>query len=174
MTRKRLLGSVVIVGLVVLLGCICEPCDEGKKNKELVAEAFAVVEAGDFDRLDKLVAADYVRHCQATPDVQVTTLEEFKEFLKADRGVVSDPKIVIHRLVAEDDLVAFWGTYSGIQDGPMGPFPATGKRMELDFAGMHRVADGLVVESWFTWDNLTGLTQLGLFPPQPPEATEKS
>jgi hypothetical protein len=44
--------------------------------------------------------------------------------------------------------------------------------MELDFAGMHRIADRKIVETWVTWDNLAGLTQLGLFPPQPPDATE--
>jgi predicted ester cyclase len=75
-------------------------------------------------------------------------------------------------MVAEDDLVAFWATYSGIQDGPMGPYPATGKRMELDFAGMHRIADDKIVETWVTWDNLTGLTQLDLFPPKSQEITE--
>jgi predicted ester cyclase len=156
----------------MVMGCVCEPCDEGKKNKELVAEAFAVIEAGEFDKLDQFIAADYVRHCQSTPNVQVTSLEGLREFLIADRETVSDPKMVIHRMVAEDDLVAFWATYSGIQDGPMGPHPATGQRMELDFAGMHRIADDKLVETWVIWDNLTGLTQLGLFPPQPPEATE--
>lgn len=172
MIRRWLPGVVAIVSLVVVSSCVCEPCDEGKKNKELVAEAFAAVEAGEFDRLDQFIAADYVRHCQATPDVVVTDLEQFKEFLVNDRKMVSDPKIVIHRLVAEDDLVAFWGTYSGIQDGPMGPQPATGKRMELDMAGLHRIADDRIVESWVIWDNLTALAQLGLFPPELPEETE--
>jgi steroid delta-isomerase-like uncharacterized protein len=172
MTRRWLLGSVVIVALVMVLSCVCEPCEEGKKNKELVAEVFAVIEAGDLDKLDQFVAADYVRHCQATPDVQVTSLEEFKEYLARDRATVPDQKLVLHRLVAEDDLVAFWVTYSGIQEGPMGPYPATGKRLELDVAGMHRIADGKIAESWLIWDNLTGLTQLGLFPPAPPETTE--
>jgi predicted ester cyclase len=174
MTRRSLLGSVVIVGLVVVMGCICEPCDEGKKNKELVAEVFAVIEAGEFDRLDQFIAADYVRHCQSTPDIQVTSLEGLKEFLQGDLETVSDPKMVVHRMLAEDDLVAFWATYSGIQDGPMGPYPATGKRMELDFAGMHRIADDKIVETWVIWDNLTGLTQLGLFPSEPLEATDES
>jgi len=172
MTKRGILGSVVIVGLVVVLGCVCEPCDQGKKNKELVAEVFAVIEAGNFDKLDQFVAADYVRHCQATPDVQVTSLGELKEFLRHDLEIVSDPKMVLHRMVAEDDLVAFWATYSGIQDGPMSPYPATGKRMELDFAGMHRIADDKIVETWVIWDNLTGLTQLELFPPTSAEATE--
>ncbi len=172
MTRKWFLGSVVIVGFVLVLGCVCDPCDEGKKNKELVAEVFAVIEAGNFDKLDQFIAADYVRHCQATPDIHVTSLEELKEFLAHDLETVSDPKMVLHRMVAEDDLVAFWATYSGIQDGPMGPYPATGKRMELDFSGMHRIADDKIVETWVIWDSLTGLTQLELFPSKPPEAKE--
>jgi len=172
MTRRLLPGAAVIVSLVVVLSCVCEPCDTGKNNKEVVAEAFAIVEAGELDKLDEYIAADYVRHCQATPDIEVTSLAAFKEFLIADREAVPNPKLVHHRLVAEDDLVAFWATYTGIQEGPMGPFPATGKRMEIDFAGMHRLADGKIVETWVTWDNLTGLTQLGHFPPGPPEATE--
>jgi steroid delta-isomerase-like uncharacterized protein len=169
MRRRWILGAIVIVGLVVVTSCVCEPCDHGKRNKELVAEAFAIIEAGEFDRLDDFIAADYVRHCQATPDVQVNSLQDFKAFLERDRATVPDSKIVLHRMIGEDDLVAFWVTYSGVQEGPMGPFPATGKRLELDCAGIHRIADGKVVETWITWDNLTALTQLGLYPPQPPE-----
>jgi len=172
MTRRLLPGAAVIVSLVVVLSCVCEPCDMGTKNKEVVAEAFTLVEAGELDKLDEYIAADYVRHCQATPDVEVASLAAFKEFLVSERETVPNPKLVHHRLVAEDDLVAFWATYSGVQEGPMGPFPATGKRMEIDFAGMHRLAGGKIVETWVTWDNLTGLTQLGLFPPEPQEATE--
>ncbi len=172
MIRRLVPGAAVIVGLVVVLSCVCEPCDTGKRNKELVADVFAIVEAGDLDKLDEYIAADYVRHCQATPDVEVTSLEGLKEFLTHDRETVPNPQIVLHRLVAEDDLVAFWATYKGIQDGPMGPYPATGELLELDMAGMHRLAEGKIVESWIIWDNLTGLTQLGLFPPEPQEATE--
>ena len=167
MTRRWMPAAALIMSLVVVTSCVCEPCDEGKKNKELVADAFAAVEEGEFDKLDQYIAADYVRHCQATPDVEVSSLAEFKEFLIADRASVPNPELIIHRMVAEDDLVSFWGTYGGIQEGPMGPFPATGKRMDLDFAGMHRIADGKIAETWVIWDNLAGLTQLGLFPPEP-------
>jgi predicted ester cyclase len=171
MSKKLILGIAVIGCLIGVLGCVCEPCSEGQTNKELVADAFVAINAGELDKLDQWVAHDYVRHCQATPDVNVTSLEDFKAYLMSELGSVSKPEMVVHRMVAEDDLVAFWATYTGIQDGPIGPFPATGKRMELDFSGMHRIADGKIVETWVTWDNLTALTQLGLYPPAQEEGT---
>jgi len=68
-------------------------------------------------------------------------------------------------LVAEGDRVAFWGTFTGTQEGPMGPFPATGRRLESEIGGMFRIETGKLAELWVTWDNLSGLAQLGLFPP---------
>ena len=171
MTRRWLLGAVAVAGLIVALGCVCEPCDEGMRNKELVAEVFAIIEAGDFAKLDSYITDDYVRHCQATPDVEVTSLQGFKDYLSGLEGSFPDQKMIIHRLIAEDDLVAFWATWSGVQEGPMGSYPPTGERMELDFGGVHRIADGKIAESWLTWDNMTGLTQVGLFPPPPAEPT---
>jgi predicted ester cyclase len=168
-SKKGLLGIAVIGCLIGVLGCVCEPCDEGQKNKELVAEALAVTEAGDLDRLEEFYTKDFVRHCQATPELEVTDFQGFKELIIRDRESFSDSKMILHRLVAEDDLVAFWGTYSGIQDGPMGPFPATGERMDVDFGGIHRIVDGKIAETWVTWDNLNGLAQLGHYPPVPEE-----
>ena len=142
---------------------------EVEANKATVRRMLERLNAGDVAGFASALAPDYVRHCQATPDVVVTSLAEFKDYLAKEREAVPNPEVVIHRLVAEDDLVSFWATYGGIQEGPMGPFPATGKRMEIDFAGMHRIADGKIAETWVTWDNLAGLTQLGLFPPGPGE-----
>jgi predicted ester cyclase len=171
MSKKWLLGISILGCLVAAQGCMCDPCDEGQKNKELVAEALALTEAGDWEGLAEYYAPDFVRHCQATPELEVTDFEGFKELMLRDRESFSDAKMVIHRLVAEDDLVAFWGTYSGIQNGPMGPFPATGKEMNVDFGGIHRIVDGKIAETWVTWDNLAGLAQLGHFPPSPEGGT---
>ena len=165
--RRLLAGVVVLVGALATVSCVCEECDQVQTNKELVAEVFKAVEAGDLDMLDEYIDRDYVRHCQATPEVVVNSLERFKEYLRSDRETVPNPKLTVHRLVGEDDLVAFWATYSGDQEGPMGPFPATGKRLELDFAGVHRIADGKIAETWVIWDNMTALGQLGLLPPMP-------
>jgi predicted ester cyclase len=47
----------------------------------------------------------------------------------------------------------------------MGPFPASGNRVDLKFIGILRIENGKVAEIWVEWDNLTVLTQLGHFPP---------
>lgn len=166
MRMRILVGGTFAVTLAALhLSCLCGPCEVASANKELVLKAFTAVGSGDLDALDGLIAADYVRHSQATPEFDVTSLEAFKQYLLKDREIVPDSELKIVHLIAEDNFVAFWATYSGVQEGPMGVFPATGNRMEIDIAGIHRIEDGKIAETWVTWDNLAALTQLGLWPP---------
>jgi predicted ester cyclase len=55
----------------------------------------------------------------------------------------------------------------------MGPFPTSGKRMEVDFGAVLRVENGKVAEMWVTWDNMAALAQLGHLP-TPPGKSEES
>jgi predicted ester cyclase len=66
-------------------------------------------------------------------------------------------------LVGERDFVAWRSRGTGTQSGPFGPFPATGKRLDLVIIGMHRFEGALVAETWTSWDKLAALTQLGHF-----------
>ena len=103
--------------------------------------------------------------CQATPGVEIHNLQEFEEFLRTDRANCPDSVITIQQMVAESDRVAVLATYEATQAGPFGPYPATGKRFCVDFAGIFRIANNTIAEIWVTWDNLAALTQLGHFPP---------
>jgi len=156
---------VPVVLACVTIGCLCEPCSKARRNEETVMLAFDAVESGDFDVLDRVIAEDYVRHCQATPDIEVTSVEQLKTFLAADRAAVPDPSLEVVHLFAQKDLVAFWAVYRGTQTGQMGPFPPSGRKVALDFAGVHRVVGGKIVETWVTWDNMAMLRQLGHLPP---------
>ena len=169
--NQRLVGRCVILGaaLVVLAGCLCEPCSKARRNEDTVHLAVETIVAGDYDALDRYFSDDYVRHCQATPEIAEANLEQFKAFLKADRGAVPDQTIEEVHLFAQGELVAYWGVYRGTHLGQMGPFPPTGRSFALDFAAVHRLVGGKIVETWVTWDNLAMLSQLGLFPPPAPE-----
>ena len=169
---KTLFMGVFICTAFILLSCSDSNLELAQKNKETVAQAFEVVGAGDFDKMDLFIADNYVRHCQATPELEVSSLKEFKEFIRIDRLAIPDQSIEVKQLVAEGDLVAFWITYKGTQTGQMGPFPASNKYTELDVSGIHRVENGKIAESWLTWDNITILSQLGHFPPAPEKVEE--
>jgi steroid delta-isomerase-like uncharacterized protein len=133
-------------------------------NKRLVLAFAEAGNANDLDAFDALLAPDFVRHCEATPEIRVTSPEDFKQFYRETARTFPDQRMKLEALVAEGDHVAFWGTFSGTQDGPMGPFPASGSRLESDIGGMFRIEAGRIAELWVTWDNLSGLVQLGHMP----------
>ena len=143
-------------------------------QKDLSRRAIQMWASDNSDAPETIIAQDYINHQESDVEGGVSgrSLKAWKDLVGGYHSAFSNSKVKVLMQIAEDDLVAFWATYSGIQDGPMGPYPATSKRMELDFAGMHRIADDKIVETWVIWDNLTGLTQLGHFPPAPPEVAE--
>lgn len=51
-----------------------------------------------------------------------------KRILEQDRATFSNWRMTIDMLVAEGDPVAFYGTFSGRQEGPMGRFRPPGRR----------------------------------------------
>ena len=116
------------------------------------------------DAFDDLIAPDVVRHCEATPDIEARSLDQIKEFLWQDTAVFPDSVQTIKLLVAEGNLVAAWTTYEGTQQGPMGPFPPSGRKAQFDFGAVFRIEAGKIAEWWVTWDNLKILRALGHLP----------
>jgi len=156
--------------LVMLLAAGSAACfrtadSQLETNKDLVHRFVAVSNDRDFDELDRIVVPGFLRHCQATPGIEIRSLGEFKKFLEQDAATFPDSRVTIQKILAEGNLVAVWALYEGTQEGQMGPFPPSGRRMELDFGGVFRIEDGMIAELWLTWDNLSVLTQLGHSPP---------
>lgn len=136
-----------------------------RDNEEIVRRFVSAVNDRDLDALDELVASDVIRHSPSTPGLVVTNREELKDFLRQDFATVPNSVQEIQSLVSEGDRVAVWVTYSGNQEGPWGPYPATGRPLELEFAGFLRIHDGKIAEMRVVWDNLSALTQLGHMEP---------
>lgn len=156
---------LVFIFLLGMVSCTDPNTKLAQQNKEIVIKIFEVVSKGDFDNLGTYIADNYLRHSQASPSVEIKSLDDFKEFMRQDRLAIPDQQIEIINLVAEGNLVAFWMTYKGTQTGQMGPFPPSNKFAELDVSGIHRLENGKIVETWVTWDNIAFLSQLGYFPP---------
>jgi steroid delta-isomerase-like uncharacterized protein len=140
-----------------------------EENKALIRRFWDAMNTRQWDAFDELLAPDVVRYCQATPEFNVRSCKQFREFCRWEAAVFPDSKQTITHLVAEGDFVAVWATYAGTQRGQLGSFPPTGKNFQIDFGAVFRVAKGKITEWWVTWDNTALLTQLGHLPLSPSE-----
>lgn len=132
-----------------------------EENKAIVRRFVDAANARDFATLEAITAPDIVRHCPATPDIVVRSRDDLRRFLAMDAKTFPDNRVQLDTLVAEGDRVAFWATYTGTQHGPMGPFPASGKRVAAEFAGVFHIEDGRIADLRLVWDNVSVLKQLG-------------
>ena len=132
--------------------------------RDLIQRLEDAMNSRELELLDDIVAEDFVRHCQATPDFDVRSREDFKEFLRQNTASFPDNVQTFVQVVVEGDRAGIWTTYKGTQDGPLGPIPATGRKVAFDFGGIFRVEDGKLAELWVTWDNMTIMGQLGQLP----------
>jgi predicted ester cyclase len=136
-------------------------------NKATVKRMLERFSAGDVAGFTAALSPNYVRHCQAMPPElqEIRGKDAMHQWLLSSKETFPDYREEIEWMVGEGDYVAWRSVGTGTQRGALGPFPATNKRMELVIIGMHRFEDGLVVETWTSWDNLAALTQLGLLGP---------
>lgn len=162
-----------ILTALLVFACVTPGFAGEAENILIVKNMVEAINSRDFDALDGLVAADVVRHSAATPGVSVSNISEFKNLLKADLAACPDAKQEVEIIFGSGDMVAVRVRYIGTQTGAMGPFPPSGKRMDLPFMGMLRIAGGKIAEIWVEWDNLNILTQLGHFTPGPARAPEE-
>jgi steroid delta-isomerase-like uncharacterized protein len=161
----RLSSWTVLLIIPLIVSCGPSTSDQLDANKEIVRQFAASINAQDWNTLEELITEDFHRYCQATPEIEIKTSQEFMELQKSFLASIPDQKVTLEMLIAEGEKVAVYATYSGTQTGPMGNLPATGKHFESKYLGIFRIVNGQISELWVEWDNLAILTQLGLFPP---------
>src|SRR5262245_24030319 len=135
-------------------------------NKAVVRAFVETVNRKEWQRLDELLAPDFVRHSSAFGQPRIQSRDQLREFLTGEADTFPDARETIHFLVAEDNMVAVHSDFRGTQSGPIGPFAATQKTLSADFISIYRITDGRIAEAWVEWDALSSLIQLGhLMPP---------
>ena len=131
-----------------------------KSNKDIVKEFIQATNNRDWDKLDDLVSMDFIRHSSSDSAI-IDSRDKLKQFHQRELVTFPDIKETILLLIQEGDYVAARLNFQGTQTGDMGPFPATGKKLNADFNCIFKLTDGKISESWVEYDNLNGLIQLG-------------
>ena len=161
---------LILVSLFVFLtGCSQDSAirEMEEKNIALIKRIHSEISKGNLEIFDEVLSPDYVRHCQAMPPElqEIHGPEVFKAFVADFVNSVSNCKDEIELIFADSNMVAYVTTTTGVQTGPMGDLPASGKEFKLKNIIIQRIEDGKVAETWISWDNVAMLTQLGFFPP---------
>ena len=131
-------------------------------GKELVRRIFDdVVNKGNLDAVDELMAEDYVDH----GPMGDMGRDAFKGLVGQYRAAVPDLHCEVSHLIQEGDTVGWLVRATGTHTGDQLGFPATNKSFETLSANIGRMRDGQAVEHWAEQGMFPMLMQLGVLPP---------
>ncbi len=139
------------------------------ENKAVIASFVEeVINQGQLERADDLVAADFVE-LEPLPGQQQGR-EGLKQVIGAFRTAFPDIRWVIEEMVAEGEKVFSRFTWHGTHRGEFFGVPATGKQITVKGMVVDRLMAGKMAESRILMDGLSMMTQLGAIPVgKPPE-----
>lgn len=143
-------------------------------NVMLVQRFFdELVNGGNADVAEELLAEDYVRHDPATPEGQYGPAE-FVRFVEGVRASFPDMEVTVDEIFAADDRVVVRATERGTHEGPFAGLEPTGESFEIDGIVIHRCEGGKIAETWACWDRLGMMRQLDAIPSNSRAASERS
>jgi predicted ester cyclase len=116
---------------------------------------------GDASVADESFLPDCIVHVTGVAE-PFRGVGPWQEFMAGMLRAFPDFHLTVEDQVVQGDLVAFRWRGAGTHTGPLGPVPATGKRVAIDGLILDRVVGGKVQERWEQFDQSLMLQQLGL------------
>jgi predicted ester cyclase len=133
---------------------------------------------GNLDVLNETLAADFVLH--KLGEVDALDLDTYKEGIEGTRSMFPDCRVIIERVIREDDMMVtqwrftgtyvgpkairwmFWHAGSGESQSVVIPM-LVGKKYTVMGCTVARMVDGKIVEEWDYSDDMVGpLLQSGI------------
>jgi steroid delta-isomerase-like uncharacterized protein len=128
-----------------------------ESSKDLVRRYYeALWNRWDFALADELIAESVLFRGSLGIDVQGR--EGFKEYMRTVRRAFPDFHNRIEELIAENDRVAAWLTYTGTHQGAVLGIAPTGRRVSYAGMALFQVVDDRLAEGWVLGD-IHGLVQ---------------
>lgn len=132
-------------------------------HKQLVHRFYEeVVNAGDLDKIDELVSADFVEH-EEFPGISPDR-EGVKDFFRLLRGAFPDVRFTAEDVIHDGELVAARFTMTGTHQGEFMGVSPTGKQVTVSGIDIIRVSGDTCVEHWGQFDAMGLLQQLDALP----------
>lgn len=120
----------------------------------------AAWDRGEVERLDGLMAADYVRESAATG--ATLDLAGLQREITEIRSAFPDLTTTVEKLIIDgDDFAIFWST-TGTFTHDLGEVPATGTEVQTRGSNQGVLRDGRIAFERVTWDQSALLADLGV------------
>ena len=87
--------------------------------------------------------------------------EGFKQSLSTQFNAFPDIQTKIEHIVAENDLVVVFLSFTGTHTGEFRGMPPTNKKVSIRSADLYRIENEKIVEHWDVVDQLDLLQQIG-------------
>ena len=168
----RMVGRLIAGIALVCAAASCQPQDGATAAQEemdrLTQQVVEMYATGNWDMIDELLAANYVRHDPHLP-VPVEDRDGLREYLAYLESAYPDMQITLDETFVAGDRTISRFTFRGTNTAPRGDLPAAGRAVEVTGATIARVVGGVIVEEWVYTDYLSTMLQLGftLTPPAP-------
>ena len=131
-------------------------------SRNLIQQVF---NDGDFARTRDFIAADAWNHeLGDQPAPSGRSPEYFADLIQLYRDAFPDLQVEIQSQIAEDDRVVTCLQLRGTQKNPLLGIASHGKAMDVEGIRIDRFVDEKIAESWFQWDSVGMLRQLGVLP----------
>ncbi len=143
------------------------PAGEQQEQHKATARRWftEIIAEGRLAVADEIFAANHIIHDpHAPPSGWPDGPEGLKMVAQVFGGGFRDWHIVVEAQIAEGDTVASRWVASATNTGPVMGMPPTGKLVHVTGVNVARFVEGKIAESWFNFDMLTLLQQLGAIP----------
>jgi len=144
--------------------------------KSVVERGLKAFNAHDMEALARDAAPDI--EATAPGDIKLKGPQAVKEYNTNFVRAFPDARIEAVKIHAQGGTVIVEGIFTGTHDGilktPMGDVPATGQKVRGEFIQVFDVDRGLVKRNNLMYDQVQLMTQLGLTPAAPNQATRSA
>ena len=129
------------------------------QNKKLILQLFGEAMNGrNLALIDNLIAPGFINH--GIPDAKPGP-EGFKATIQQFFDAFPDMGIDVEQIIAEGDLVATRGYWTGTNKGSFMGMPPTNRKVRVDYADFWKIENDQCIENWVQMDIASVMQQLG-------------
>jgi steroid delta-isomerase-like uncharacterized protein len=161
---------------ILVLFITCQPKEDQVMTEEeatvLLNRFMETVTNTDTTLAEEILHPDCVFRYPLLPE-PIKGIDAYKYLIKNTANAFSELDVIFEEVIVKGDRIWSRYTMTGINAGPLGDIPATGKKFQVTGIAITRIADGKIIEDETYWNVLGFYQQLGieLSPPKVEEAT---